>query len=151
MRDRRFTPAEAAALAEAAAVADQLYSEVRTAWQLVEVQARKHTAAVGGPDWYDPSWQFCPDVYGLAPLAEAIHPDAASLAPCHANGPLPVAGDLWQSRYNPATWQARNRRTRRELNALYAAMAACTLRPLGPVAQVLLGQAQAAQAGSSDA
>lgn len=96
--------------------------------KVIDGENRELMAKVGallearGADF--PGWQRYAEEMGLAPLVEALDVDKHCFMTANTSY-IPQVGHYWSSRWNPATWQQRNKRTRRDIVNLRKAIEAC--------------------------
>lgn len=114
---RTYTADDIADLTALAAEAQQLDAGVRAVWAEVDALLTARNA-----QWF--GWEAYAEQLGLAPLVEAIDTDKHPFATANTSY-IPEVGHYWNSRWNPATWQQRNNRTRRDIANLRKALKAC--------------------------
>jgi hypothetical protein len=116
---RRYTADDIAELTAQAAIAQRLDAEVREV--MAEVQAAVEAAGADYPFWQAHAAEYHPQ---LLPVVEAMDTDKHYFATANTSY-IPEVGYFWNSRWNPATWAARNRRTQRDIANLRKALKAC--------------------------
>lgn len=112
---RAYTADDIAELTMLAAESQQLDTEAHVVAVEVGVILEAHGATYLGWQAYHPE---------LAAIIEATDPDKHPFATANTSY-IPQVGHYWNSRWNPATWSKRNKRTRRDIDNLRRAMATC--------------------------
>lgn len=112
---RCYTADDIAELTVQAAEATRLDAEVREVMAELGAVLQAHGATGFGWEKYYPE---------LLPIIEATDNDKHPFATANVSY-IPQVGHYWNSRWNPATWAARNRRTARDIANLRKAIAQC--------------------------
>lgn len=112
---RTYTADDITALTALAAEAKQLDAEVRAIMFEVSELLEAHGATY-------PNWQeYHPE---LVSMVEAMDTEKHPFATANTSY-IPRIGEYWNSRWNPSTWQQRNKRTRRDIANMRKAIEAC--------------------------
>lgn len=112
---RRYTADDIAALTALQAEAQQIDAEVRSLMVDLGALLEAHGATYIGWEKYHPE---------LDPVIEAMDTDKYPFATANTSY-IPQVGHYWNSRWNPATWAQRNKRTRRDIANMRRAIALC--------------------------
>ena len=115
---RCYTADDIAALTALQAEANVLDAECREL--MIEVSALYEARGANWIGWEAYAAEMYPD---LLPILAALETDAHPFATANTSY-IPQVGHLWNSRWNPTTWQQRNKRTARDIKGLRKALSA---------------------------